>query len=225
MRRVQNIYNEPELEDLPFADTSFTRDRVSNRPLLLIEPSYKIHADDKVKASTSSVETNEEKDSKVEALSATDSKANTKSGSVVHLKEDSVAAASASNSSSSSEVPQSEPKGGNDMVPGNNVQNCSEEQLKRSREITSEGAISENSPVTKPQSSNGKSENLLTVSRAKQDVERPPASPPVTKSSLEDNIVLGVALDGSKRTLPIDEERTPNDGQVPLVPGGTKNDK
>ncbi|GLT79916.1 hypothetical protein SLA2020_513840 [Shorea laevis] len=225
MRRVQNIYNEPELEDVPFADTSFTRDRVSNRPLLLIEPSYKIHADDKVKASTSSVQTNEEKDSKVEALSATDSKANTKSGSVVDLKEDSVAAASASNSSSSSEVLQSEPQSGSDMVPGNNVQNRSEEQLKGSREITSEGAISENSPVTKPQSSNGKSENLSTVSRAKKDVERPPASPPVTKSSLEDNIVLGVALEGSKRTLPIDEERTPKDGQVPLVPGGTKNDK
>ncbi|KAF8087593.1 hypothetical protein N665_0576s0001 [Sinapis alba] len=27
-----------------------------------------------------------------------------------------------------------------------------------------------------------------------------------TSSSLEENIVLGVALDGSKRTLPIDEE-------------------
>lgn len=45
----------------------------------------------------------------------------------------------------------------------------------------------------------------LSTSQSKQDVRQ---APPAKPSSLEENIVLGVALDGSKRTLPIDEEDT-----------------
>ncbi|GAB2226128.1 hypothetical protein Drorol1_Dr00021920 [Drosera rotundifolia] len=37
----------------------------------------------------------------------------------------------------------------------------------------------------------------------------PAAQPPKPRPGLEDNIVLGVALEGSKRTLPIEEEPTP----------------
>lgn len=44
-----------------------------------------------------------------------------------------------------------------------------------------------------------------STSQSKQDVRQ---APPAKPSSLEENIVLGVALDGSKRTLPIDEEDT-----------------
>ncbi|GLT60608.1 hypothetical protein SLA2020_333660 [Shorea laevis] len=227
IRRVQNIYSEADFEEVPIADTIFTRGRASNRPLLLIEPAYKIHGDDKVKASTRSAQKNEEKDSKVEAVSTSDLKANTESGSVVVLKEDTVTALSIPNSSSSSEVPPSDPLSSNVLVLENSIQNNSKKQSKRSKEeITSGvGAMSDDSPVTKTQSSNEKSENLSAVPQAKQDVEKSPASPPVTKPSLEDNIVLGVALEGSKRTLPVDEVTTPKDGQMPLVPGATRNDK
>jgi hypothetical protein len=43
------------------------------------------------------------------------------------------------------------------------------------------------------------------ISQSKQDVERSVASPLMTRPLLEENIVLGVALEGSKRTLPIEE--------------------
>jgi len=58
------------------------------------------------------------------------------------------------------------------------------------------------------ESGNEKTE-ISTVSHAKQESERTVASPSVSRSSaLEENIVLGVALKGSKRTLPIEEEMT-----------------
>lgn len=51
-----------------------------------------------------------------------------------------------------------------------------------------------------------KAGGLHTNIPAKQQGEKKPAAQPhASRSVLEDNIVLGVALDGSKRTLPIDE--------------------
>lgn len=41
------------------------------------------------------------------------------------------------------------------------------------------------------------------LSQAKQDTS---SAPSVTRPPLEENIVLGVALEGAKRTLPIEEE-------------------
>ncbi|XP_057505188.1 mechanosensitive ion channel protein 2, chloroplastic-like isoform X1 [Actinidia eriantha] len=50
----------------------------------------------------------------------------------------------------------------------------------------------------------------FTSSHAKHDDQRPIASPSVSRAPLEENIVLGVALEGSKWTLPIEEEMAPS---------------
>uniref|UniRef100_A0A803NKB7 Uncharacterized protein n=1 Tax=Cannabis sativa TaxID=3483 RepID=A0A803NKB7_CANSA len=54
----------------------------------------------------------------------------------------------------------------------------------------------------------GKTDSPLTSLQAKQNGERPNASSSITTPPLEENIVLGVALEGSKRTLPIEEDMT-----------------
>ncbi|WRX30138.1 Mechanosensitive ion channel MscS - like 8 [Theobroma cacao] len=254
IRTVQKMYSEAEVEDVPFADTIFRRSGVAtNRPLLLIEPSYKISGDDKVKASTRA---NEEKDSMEEATSTSDSKANTLSRptSIIDSKVDKATSPSLSNSSSSSKVSSSEAQTGN-PVPDGSAEVNSEKQFKQSRgetwKVSGSGRemITEKSPVANPQSVNGESEIPLAISQAKQDVDRSVALPSVARPSLEENIVLGVALEGSKLTLPIEEEIAPStlsteskelgahqsgsgphlvgkdkkDGQMPVVHGGTQN--
>lgn len=55
----------------------------------------------------------------------------------------------------------------------------------------------------------GSDESVVTVSGI--DTKRPQIdSPPTKRASLEENLVLGVVLDGSKRKLPIDEDMPPN---------------
>ena len=214
IRTVQKTYSEVEIEDVPFADTIFRRSgAATNRPLL-IEPSYRINSDDKVKASTRA---NEEKDFIEEATSTSDSKANTKSESTstIDSKGDKVTASSTTISSSSSKVSLSEAQSGN-LVPDGSVEVNSEEQFSEGRgetwKTTSSGrvVITEQSPGANPQSANEESEISLGVSQAKQDVDKSVALQSVARPSLEENIVLSVALEGSKLTLPIEEEIAPS---------------
>ncbi|KAG8491888.1 hypothetical protein CXB51_015203 [Gossypium anomalum] len=196
IRTVQKIYSEPEIEDIPFADTIFRRSgAATNRPLLLIEPAYKINSDDKAKAPTRA---NEEI---LTPTSTSDSKGNTNSGSALDSKEDKVMASSTNNSGLSSN------ESGN-SVPVGLVEVNSEKQLSESKGETRKTRSSGRVPVPNPQSANEESEIPLGVSQAKQDVDNKPVPVPsvVRPASLEENIVLGVALEGSKLTLPIEEE-------------------
>ncbi|OMO57596.1 Mechanosensitive ion channel MscS [Corchorus olitorius] len=251
LRTVQKMYSEAEVEDIPFADTIFRRSgAATNRPLLLIEPSYKINGDDKVRSSTHA---NEEKDVE-EASSISDSKTYTKSGStsVVDSKGDKVMSSSTTNSSSSLKASSSEAQSGN-LMPDGSVEVKSEEQSKESggeaRKAMSSGRVgTEKSPVANRQSAKEESEIPLAISQARQDIDRSVGLPSVARPSLEENIVLEVALEGSKLTLPIEEEIAPSslsaeskelggqqsgggshlvcsdkkDGQMPLVHGGTQ---
>ncbi|KAL0342997.1 UNVERIFIED_CONTAM: Mechanosensitive ion channel protein 2, chloroplastic [Sesamum angustifolium] len=54
-----------------------------------------------------------------------------------------------------------------------------------------------------------RSDNVSSALHSKQDIKQPAPQMPASKPSLEENIVLGVALEGSKRTLPIEEEAVP----------------
>lgn len=196
IRTVQKIYSEPEIEDIPFADTIFRRSgAATNRPLLLIEPAYKINSDDKAKAPTRA---NEEI---LTPTSTSDSKGNTNSGSALDSKEDKVMASSTNNSGLSSN------ESGN-SVPVGSVEVNSEKQLSESKGETRKATSSGRVPVPNPQSANEESEIPLGVSQAKQDVDNKPVPVPsvARPASLEENIVLGVALEGSKLTLPIEEE-------------------
>ncbi|KAK9271097.1 hypothetical protein L1049_026686 [Liquidambar formosana] len=237
IRTVQKIYSEADLENIPFADTIFSHSRAApNRPFLLIEPSYKINGDDKTKASTRSVRMNDEKDTKVEAASTSDSKAVAKAGSTSDLDsktDDKVEASSTSTSNSNTKVlatstSSSESKIQN-IVPDSSVQNDLKKQEQQKASVgdalqeamrpnsdnpISETTTSEKPPLTFPESGSEKADNPSATSQAKQDSEKPVASPSIARPPLEENIVLGVALEGSKRTLPIEEEMIPSPSPV-----------
>ncbi|KAJ1424773.1 mechanosensitive ion channel-like protein [Sesbania bispinosa] len=69
-------------------------------------------------------------------------------------------------------------------------------------------AVPEVPPITSHESGKGETASA-TTSQSKQDEEKSAVSSSTVRSSLEENILLGVALEGSKRTLPIEEEMTP----------------
>lgn len=202
IRTVQKIYSEADLENVPFADSIFTSNRTTvNRPYLLIEPSYKIKGDDKNKTSTRSTRTNGDKEGQVEGASTLDSRADSKAGSTSSLDSktgDQVATMSDSNANSKhSEMSISDPQ-------TRNV--ASESSLKD--ENTGKETIGIDSKDKSPQRAPSKSPptTLSESGKAKQDGDRTVASSSITTPPLEENIVLGVALKGSKRTLPIEEE-------------------
>ncbi|CAK9163617.1 unnamed protein product [Ilex paraguariensis] len=230
IRTVQKIYDEADMENVPFADTIFTRTRAAvDHPLLLIEPSYKVNGEDKTKASARSIRTNEEKDSKVEAPATSDSKADAKaSSSDDENTDEKVTRASSSDVNSKA-----------------NVSTTSDTKTPTSNSLG--GAAFEKPPLTSQESGSDR------TPQAKADGERLNSPSPLARPVVEDNIVLGVALEGSKRTLPIEEEMTPSpspsltfaeskelaacrngngspgkdkkDDQISAVPGVTQNDQ
>lgn len=66
---------------------------------------------------------------------------------------------------------------------------------------------SKNSTSSSSEIGADKAGGFSTASQGKQESERTPVpKPSMSKPALEENIVLGVALEGSKRTLPIEED-------------------
>lgn len=217
IRTVQKEYSmaDMEMENIPFADPIFTRSSAAaNRPLLLIEPSYKMNGDDKTKASTGSACQNEEKDANIDASPTPESKPDAKAGASSILDsttDDNVAATSISNSSTNSKVSAtsiSDPKIQNMVTDGSTQNNYEEQQSEASMEKVREdinpgGSAFEKPSLNFPESGAGKADGLPSATPlAKQDGNRASIATP----ALEENIVLGVALEGSKRTLPIEEE-------------------
>lgn len=234
---MQKVYSEADLENIPFADTIFTRSgAAAKHPVLLIEPSYRISGDDKSKTSASPIR-NGEKDAKVEAVSTPDSKADTKDGSDT----------SSSSKTSSMQISDNETR---NLASDGSAQNNSK-MLHLKQESTGDvgkedatpcASMAEKPLATSLESGSEKMDNASADLQAKQEGGRRPP--------LEENIVLGVALEGSKRTLPIDEEVAPSpthveskeytarrngcestpiskdkkDGQMPAVPSGTQSD-
>ncbi|KAK7353005.1 hypothetical protein VNO80_18437 [Phaseolus coccineus] len=194
IRTVQKIYSDADSENIPFGDTIFTRSRAANRPFLLIEPPYKVNGEDKVKPSTRATRTNEEKDFRIDETMASDSKGDENFGST---------------STSSTDVNNSRDKS----------KSFSESQAKRENAIDerkgstvpvsrnlAQSAVPETSPVATHETTSA------TSPQSKQDEEKSSVSSSSSsvRPSLEENILLGVALEGSKRTLPIEEEMTPS---------------
>ncbi|KAJ8773333.1 hypothetical protein K2173_028510 [Erythroxylum novogranatense] len=214
IRTIQKVYSEPDLDNTAYADTIFSRSRAAvNRPLLLIEPSYKINGDDKVKASSRSTRTTDEKDEVEEPLFS-DPKGDAKPSSTPNV--DSKRETSASNTRKNSKVSLPTSDSQVNLAPDNVVRKKAEAQCTgrststgtwqlNTEELTSEGGTAEKS-IANSESSNDRSDTPSVISQDKQDAERSVASSSVGRPQLEENIVLGVALDGSKRTLPIEEE-------------------
>lgn len=287
IRTVQKIYGDTDLENVPFADTIFSRGGVaSNRPLLMIEPPNRINGEDKTK--NRSVRATAEQDSKTGARPTPDTKGDAKVGATSVLghkaketptsdtkadykigetpnpdpkAELKSAAASVSDpkgcenattkptskpvyktNSKGAEMPFSDPKGMG-SVSDNSTQKVSDGKQPKSASL---GNVMQKS--TSPSESSVDKAGALPITQSRQEGERMPtpvAQPPASRPILEDNIVLGVALEGSKRTLPIDEgmvtppshaegkemaasrngsptsEKDKKDGQVPTGPSST----
>lgn len=284
IRTVQKVYSDTDLENIPFAETIYSRDGVaSNRPLLMIEPSYRINGEDKTRTQNRSARGSGEQDSKssgrpvpdkgdakVGATSVSDYKAretpssNAKADAKIGEtpKEDPKAAAASvsdpkggehtivkptsksisKTDSKVADMPFSDPKGVA-SVADNSSQKVSNGKQPKSDSFGNITQKFNNPSVSSPESSVEKAGGFTTT-QSRQESERMPTMP---RPRLEDNIVLGVALEGSKRTLPIDEgmvssssqaegkemaasrngngsptpEKDKKDGQVPTTPSST----
>ncbi|KAK9713621.1 hypothetical protein RND81_06G040300 [Saponaria officinalis] len=164
IRTIQKFYNEPDLGNMSFSDSFYTRGGpASKSPVLLIEPPYKINGEDK---SNQNPNVNAKETSKpgnkaeVEAVEQSNLKTSDDKKNFVASKLDPKPDDKASYVKPTS-------------IPTSNIDKKSGDML----------ASTENS------------QTKINAETAK------PAS-----KALEDNIVLGVALEGSKRTLPIEDD-------------------
>ncbi|KAH7524746.1 hypothetical protein FEM48_Zijuj06G0152100 [Ziziphus jujuba var. spinosa] len=138
---------------------------IVNRPYLLIEPSYKINGDDKSKASTSPIYTNEDKKAQPEGASTSDSREDLKRGSLssVDLKiDDQVQVKFSANSntiSKHSEISTSNPQ----------IRNLASESHKHDSTDKSTQRATSKIPPIMSESSNGKRDIKSSVSHSKQD--------------------------------------------------------
>ncbi|XP_063945449.1 mechanosensitive ion channel protein 2, chloroplastic isoform X3 [Daucus carota subsp. sativus] len=254
IRTVQKIYGDADLDSMPFADSVFTRGRASaNRPLLLIEPSYKINGEDKTKPQPRSARANAEQDNKAGARTILDNQLDLKGGpSDVKAKEKQTSDSKEKEASlpdtkedlTVGDTPYPDSKrdqksaGIHDSKPGDKVvdktlskpgakvvsktgevlssnsnspvtDNVTESNSikKRPKSVGSEGApqktVVHDSSSAVIETSGSKANQ--STSSSKQTERLLDAQAPASRSVLEENIVLGVALDGSKRTLPIEE--------------------
>lgn len=222
IRTVQKIYREADLDNVPFADSIFSRSReTTNRPYLLIEPSYKINSEEKTKTSSRSAQTNEEKEAQAEAALTSDSKADAKAVSSLSInsKNDGQVAVTADSNSSTdpknSEVSTSDPHirsfSSDSLSPQHKSTGYAGKETVtfNSKDASLPGEITpKKSPSTLSEAGSGKPDVPLPNLHAKQNSERPNVSPSISTPPLEENLVLGVALDGSKRTLAIEEDMT-----------------
>ncbi|XP_028777710.1 mechanosensitive ion channel protein 2, chloroplastic isoform X2 [Neltuma alba] len=212
IRTVQKIYSEADLENIPFGDTIFTRSRAAaNRPFLLIEPPSKVNGEDRTKAPTRSTRPSEEKDAKIDEILTSD------------FKDDNIAATSTSTSSANSRDKSKSISEAQAQNMGSDSTVKTSKTTQPRKESAGDAGKAPAAPVNKELAQSVAPENSSASSshgfagrgdttpaaplQAKQEEDKYAASP--ARPSLEENIVLGVALEGSKRTLPIDEEMTP----------------
>nr|XP_043631772.1 mechanosensitive ion channel protein 2, chloroplastic-like [Erigeron canadensis] len=165
IRTVQKVYNDSDLDGFPFADSVFTRGRApTNRPLLLIEPNYKVNGEEKSKGQNSKKSTSKAEGKSVVAPSESKSK----DASTSDVKTVDKVTSDAKDGVMKDKKSTSDATG---------------------RDINVDAASSDGKPSNKAVES-------ANVTVTEQKTSRP---------AIEENLILGVALDGSKRTLPIEE--------------------
>ncbi|KAG5529602.1 hypothetical protein RHGRI_030100 [Rhododendron griersonianum] len=187
IRTVQ--YSNSDFDEIPFSDSPFNHVGVaSNRPLLLTESSYKINGDDRTKTQTRSTRAGGEQDGTATAQPPLNGKTNAKVPP--HSK--------------AKETPISEPNVKHRPTPDSKVGvKAGEIQNLDTKEENTDRKVGE-----KVKAKSKLDSDVPSIQQLKQQTERPP-QPPASRPPLEENIVLGVALGGSKRTLPIEEGMAP----------------
>lgn len=224
---MQKIYSDDDLENIPFVD-SLGRGpgTVSNRPLAVIESPYKTNADDKTRNhKTGRTKHDTKTDAKVGPTVVSDSNVRE---TPLNSKSDAKAVTSNSNTNENSKngessmvrpsVGKDEPmesdlnatfKGSvgvppdtsssNSKASGFALDDLTQKDLKLRQKTDTDNLIS---------SSSSSNADIAGGHHrpSKQLDERKAAEQPLScRTVIEENIVLGVALEGSKRTLPIED--------------------
>lgn len=202
IRTIQKVYTDADVDSVPFGGGVSSR-----RPFLLIEPPHKINGDDKIKSQSGSDSSKSEakvvgttnQQTKSKQPSAADTKTNVKNNEVPNpsSKVDAGAAAGEKSDTKTSSKPVPKADSKTDQLKGELTQKPSDDKIPFK-------TISESSELN----GGAKAAANPTVTASKQETERGSGgtSPSTSRPALEDNIVLGVALEGSKRTLPIEDE-------------------
>ncbi|KAG1342158.1 mechanosensitive ion channel protein 2, chloroplastic [Cocos nucifera] len=227
IRTVQKIYGDADMENIPYSETIFTRSATAaNRPFLLIESSPRVSGDDKAKPHTTA-RTNERHKSK--ATTASESKVTPSSDGTILNNPDKQQQKKANLGDNRSKSNMADPA---------TAPSSSSPPLLES--LDSVGPTSKAGGEKRTSSEAvGEQVDDTTPIHAKDEGERvPTTTSPVARPTFEDNIVLGVALEGSKRTLPIEEGSEANEldkkgssctkdreKQIPAVPGQAKVDQ
>lgn len=229
VRTLLKVYSDADLDNIPYADSG----TVSNRPLLVIESPYKNNADDKMKSRSTRATVDQDnkttvqtkldaKTDKVGPIGAPDAKVReTQDNSEVDTKVMASISDANENFKLDSEVGENKPLRSNlnkanvevpemssisnSKVTGLELDNSSQKDIHMKQ---SKGQTIKNIKL-KVDSDSLVSSSTNNIDKANGNVptnhegERKPTS---SRPVLEENIVLGVALEGSKRTLPINEE-------------------
>ncbi|KAK4393958.1 Mechanosensitive ion channel protein 2, chloroplastic [Sesamum angolense] len=244
IRTVQKIFTDADLDGVPFSDSMFSRGAVTNRPLLLVEPSYKVNGADKSKSQARSARASGEEESKATVKSTSDNKvdakgettlnSDSKSRATDHMPKEMQTSDSKADSQfgqtpkvETKEDPKIAAKIPSDLKLNNSTKPVSRTDTK-SLEETSSNTNNSSGPthntLYQEAPTKGRPRDYLSLRirvgaqkigqcffsfELKQDIKQLAPQMPASKPSLEENIVLGVALEGSKRTLPIEEEAVP----------------
>ncbi|MQM05297.1 hypothetical protein Taro_038107 [Colocasia esculenta] len=228
IRTVQKFYRDSDVENIPFAETIFSpAGAANNQPLILIEPSPRINGEDKAKARPAP-RNNEEQ--AVKAATSDTKGAISSSEGPPHAnseKQQEKKVNSGGAHADSKALPQESPEEKQQQkkdVPGDTRAKSSKidpashpsnpstkemvdslDPVAPSSKETSSG--SENPPVGLAESKSEQADGANAAALpSKPDSERPQVPPaPAARPTMEENLVLGVALDGAKRTLPIEE--------------------
>lgn len=229
IRTIQKVYDDVDLDSISFPDTIFSRaGPASRRQLLLLEPSHKINGEDKSKSQARSVRTSGEQESgstgQTNSTTKADNKVRGPSARELNTKEnprsgnkDEEKVAETLNAESTDENKAVGASKSNPKSDGKATVKSVATPSSKSESSTADSTLSDVKPsglapggsVSENSESHGVNEKLsgaVSGSHSKQAEKSASESPKSAPASLEENIVLGVALEGSKRTLPIEEE-------------------
>ncbi|KAI3930836.1 hypothetical protein MKX01_037282 [Papaver californicum] len=233
IRTVHKLYKDADMDTIPYSEM-FTRSRPStvNRPYLLIEPSVKVHGDEKPKAQARPLRTTgEEEEVNAAETPMSITNADTKVPIVADNKDDDKITSTQSDSKVSSYLTDKSSSSTADSKPSTHDLKTSSKVVVPSSEskILSPSKVQGNSnkhpsevETVKTGRTSPKSQldgqvstyldpkelgdpTTLVSSLEKQESEKVPVTPP-SRPNLEENMVLGVALDDSRQMLPIEEE-------------------
>lgn len=232
IRTVQKVYSDADMENIPYADSIFNHGTAASHRMLLIDAPYKINGEDRTKSQS---KPRPASDSKSDAKGGTvqNSDLNAKETIPSKVKESSTADlnadtrirempnAEAKEGNKDEERPSSDPKFSEKPTPISvaKTDERSAEQPSNSSKLQGDSVSAKNSNKQQPSkvvqagspsatlSDSGGEKPVTASKQPKQEDEKRPTTiqSPSSKPVLEDNIVLGVALEGSKRTLPIEE--------------------